>query len=99
MSEMRKEKLRAVNDDDFCLLGKVDRLFGDDLKSDLENERISNDKSIRQDTKRAGTVCPRFCKMTANRSLPRSPPPSSPFIDSVTYGQGRKNAPARMWCG
>lgn len=35
-----KKNLRAVNDEDFCLAGEVDRLSGDDLKSHLENEKI-----------------------------------------------------------
>lgn len=35
-----RRKLRAVNDDDFCLVAKVDRLFGDNLKVNLENENM-----------------------------------------------------------
>lgn len=35
-----RKKLRAVNDDDFCLVAKIDRFFGDVLKVDLENENI-----------------------------------------------------------
>lgn len=32
--------MRAVDDDDFCLVAKVDRFFGDNLKYNLENENI-----------------------------------------------------------
>ncbi len=35
-----RKKLRAVCDDDFCLVGQVDRLFGDHLKERLEGEQI-----------------------------------------------------------
>ena len=35
-----RKKLRAVNDDDFCLVSQVDRFFGDSLKDMLENENI-----------------------------------------------------------
>ncbi|MCM1438420.1 MAG: hypothetical protein NC131_04305 [Roseburia sp.] len=35
-----RKKLRAVNDDDFCLVAQVDRFFGDILKGNLENENI-----------------------------------------------------------
>ncbi len=35
-----RKKLRAVNDDDFCLVAQVDRFFGDNLKDNLENENI-----------------------------------------------------------
>ncbi len=35
-----RKKLRTVNDDDFCLAAQVDRLFGDNLKINLENENI-----------------------------------------------------------
>ena len=35
-----RKKLRAVTDDDFCLVGKVERLFGDSLKENLESEGI-----------------------------------------------------------
>ncbi len=35
-----RKKMRAVNDDDFCLVGKVDRIFGDNLKENLGNEGI-----------------------------------------------------------
>ncbi len=35
-----RKNLRAVNDDDFCLVAEVDRLFGDMLKGVLENESI-----------------------------------------------------------
>lgn len=35
-----RKKLRAVNDDDFCFVAKVDKLFGDILKGIFENENI-----------------------------------------------------------
>ena len=35
-----RKKLRAVNEDDFCLIAQVDRFFGDGLKERLENENI-----------------------------------------------------------
>ncbi len=35
-----RKKLRAVNEDDFCLVGRVERLFGDNLKGYLEGEGI-----------------------------------------------------------
>lgn len=35
-----QKKLRAVNNDDFCLAAKVDRGFGEDLKEYLERENI-----------------------------------------------------------
>ncbi len=35
-----RKKLRDVTDDDFCLAAKVDRIFGDNLKENLENENI-----------------------------------------------------------
>ncbi len=35
-----RKKLRTVQEDDFCLVAKVDRLFGDSLKYILENENI-----------------------------------------------------------
>ncbi len=35
-----RKKLRAVTEDDFCLVGQVDRIFGDNLKFNLENENI-----------------------------------------------------------
>ena len=35
-----RKKLRAVRDDDFCFVGRVDRVFGDNLKSNLEKENI-----------------------------------------------------------
>ncbi len=35
-----RKKLREVNEEDFCLVAKVDRLFGDNLKINLENEDI-----------------------------------------------------------
>ncbi len=35
-----RKKLRAVNGDDFCLVGRVERLFGDGLKEQLEHENI-----------------------------------------------------------
>ena len=38
--ECGRKKLRAVTEDDFCLVGQVDRIFGDNLKYNLENENI-----------------------------------------------------------
>lgn len=35
-----RKKLRAVNEEDFCLVAQVERTFGDQLKEDLENEDI-----------------------------------------------------------
>lgn len=35
-----RKKLRAVNEEDFCLVAQVERTFGDHLKADLENEDI-----------------------------------------------------------
>lgn len=35
-----RKKLRAVNEDDFCLVAQVDRIFGENLKDHLENENI-----------------------------------------------------------
>lgn len=35
-----RKKLRAVNEDDFCLVAQVDRYFGDSLKENLEIENI-----------------------------------------------------------
>ena len=35
-----RKKLRPVNEDDFCLVAKVDRIFGDNLKNILENQNI-----------------------------------------------------------
>ena len=35
-----RKKLRAVNEDDFCLIAQVDRIFGENLKDHLENENI-----------------------------------------------------------
>lgn len=35
-----RKKLRAVNDEDFCLVARVDRLFGDSLKNNLEEEAM-----------------------------------------------------------
>lgn len=35
-----RKKLRPVADDDFCLVAKVDKFFGDDLKNNLEREEI-----------------------------------------------------------
>ncbi len=35
-----RKKLRAVTDEDFCLVARVDRNFGDCLKDRLENEKI-----------------------------------------------------------
>lgn len=35
-----RKKLRAVNEDDFCLAMQVDRSFGDALKNCLESENI-----------------------------------------------------------
>ncbi len=35
-----RKKLRAVTDDDFCLVAKVDRYYGDGLKDYLKNENI-----------------------------------------------------------
>lgn len=34
------KKLRAVKDDDFCLVAQVERAFGDNLKRNLENDDI-----------------------------------------------------------
>lgn len=34
------KKLRAVNDEDFCLVAQVERAFGDNLKRNLESENI-----------------------------------------------------------
>lgn len=36
----RRKKLRAITDEDFCLVGKVGRFYGDNLKENLENENI-----------------------------------------------------------
>ena len=35
-----RKKLRAVTEDDFCLVAQVDRLFGDSLKDNLERENM-----------------------------------------------------------
>ncbi len=35
-----RKKLRAVTEDDFCLVAQVDRIFGDNLKNNLESEEI-----------------------------------------------------------
>ena len=35
-----RKKLRAVTKDDFCLVAKVDRIFGDNLKDNLCEEGI-----------------------------------------------------------
>ena len=35
-----RKKLRAVKEDDFCLVAKVDRSFGESLKDNLENQKI-----------------------------------------------------------
>ncbi len=35
-----RKKLRAVNDEDFCLIAQVDRALGDCLKGHLETEKI-----------------------------------------------------------
>lgn len=35
-----RKKLRAVRDDDFCLVAQVDRACGENLKRNLESERI-----------------------------------------------------------
>lgn len=35
-----RKKLRAVKEDDFCLVAKVDRSLGDNLKDNLQNESI-----------------------------------------------------------
>ena len=35
-----RKKLRAVKEDDFCLVAQVDRSFGDSLKENLESENI-----------------------------------------------------------
>lgn len=35
-----RKKLRAVKEDDFCLVARVDRFFGDNLKENLENEDV-----------------------------------------------------------
>ncbi len=34
------KKLRAINEDDFCFVAKVDRFFGDNLKDWLKEENI-----------------------------------------------------------
>lgn len=34
------KKLRAVTDEDFCPVARVDRIFGDNLKENLEHENI-----------------------------------------------------------
>lgn len=34
-----RKKLRAVQEEDFCLVGRVDRSFGDALKEELEAEK------------------------------------------------------------
>ena len=35
-----RKKLRAVTENDFCLVAEVDRIFGDNLKNNLENDKI-----------------------------------------------------------
>ena len=35
-----RKKLRAVDGEDFCLAGRVERAFGDTLKEHLQNENI-----------------------------------------------------------
>ncbi len=35
-----RKKVRAVKEDDFCLVAQVDRIFGDNLKDYLEREKI-----------------------------------------------------------
>lgn len=35
-----RKKVRAVTDEDFCLVGRVDRLFGENLKEQLKGENI-----------------------------------------------------------
>lgn len=35
-----RKKLRTVREDDFCLVAKVKRAFGDNLKYNLESENI-----------------------------------------------------------
>lgn len=35
-----RKKLRAVNGDDFCLAAQVNRFVGDNLKENLEEEKI-----------------------------------------------------------
>ena len=35
-----RKKLRAVTDEDFCLVAQVDRIFGDSLKENLEYDKI-----------------------------------------------------------
>ena len=35
-----REKLRPVTEEDFCLVARVDRIFGDSLKENLEHENI-----------------------------------------------------------
>ncbi len=35
-----RKKLRAVEEDDFCLIGRVERAFGDGLKEQLAREHI-----------------------------------------------------------
>ncbi len=36
-----RKKLRAVHDDDFCFVARVDRALGDHLKFFLDNEKIA----------------------------------------------------------
>lgn len=35
-----RKKLRPVNDDDFCFIARVGKIFGDNLKENLESENI-----------------------------------------------------------
>lgn len=35
-----RRNLRLVQDEDFCLVGQVDRIFGDNLKENLQDENI-----------------------------------------------------------
>lgn len=35
-----RKKIRPVTDEDFCLVAKVERLFGDNLKENLAKENI-----------------------------------------------------------
>ena len=35
-----RKKLRAAREDDFCFVAQVDRIFGDNLKNNLENDKI-----------------------------------------------------------
>ena len=35
-----RKNLRAVTGEDFCLVAQVDRIFGDSLKENLQNDKI-----------------------------------------------------------